>query len=83
MKTNVKITKLLNYVIPYFGNNHYMPYFTAEVTDGNTTKVCKSKGDKIGDNSGYQYITFNRKRYKVVNNGSMYHPILSLILVEA
>ena len=32
----------------------------------NDNKGMPNKGDKVTDNDGYQYITFKRKRYKVV-----------------
>lgn len=78
----IKIQELLSYNIPYFGNVHTQPYFTAIVTDGKKTQVCKSKGDKVGDKEMYQYITFNRKRYKVFNTGTLYAPNLRLKLWE-
>lgn len=62
----VYIKDLIEWTYPYFGNVHYVPYGKLLVSDGTTTKVCSTKGDKITDNVGYQYITFNRKRYKVV-----------------
>lgn len=79
---NVRIKQILTYTIPTFGNNHTMPYFTAEITDGKDVKVCKSKGDVTGDYTGYQYITFKRKRYKVMNNGSLWYPKLTLSQVQ-
>lgn len=62
----VKIKRVLEWTIPYFGNSHIMPYGKLLVTDGETEKVCSTKGDKETDTDGYQYITFNRKRYEVI-----------------
>jgi len=64
---DVRIKRVVSWTIPYFGNDHIMPYGEFEVTDGTTTKYCKTKGDRLYDNCDYQYITFNRKRYKVVH----------------
>ncbi len=69
MENEVKIVKVVSWTFPYFGNVHFMPYGILRVTDGTDTKDCKTKGDTIYDDCGYQYITFKRKRYKVVNNG--------------
>lgn len=62
----VRIKRILSWTIPFFGNHHIMPYGTILVTDGETEKACKTKGDLEWDNVGYQYITFKRKRYRVV-----------------
>lgn len=68
---NVKIKKVLDWTIPFFGNDHIMPYGSLLVTDGNTERICRTKGDRYYDNEGYQYITFNRRRYEVLSSG---HP---------
>lgn len=81
MSKEVKVVKVVDWTIPYCGNNHYLPYGTIKVTDGTTTKCCKTKGDKWTDHEGYQYITFNRKRYKIINSGTMFYPQLSLEIV--
>lgn len=78
---NIKIKSILSWTIPYFGNSHYCPYGVLQVTDGTTTKPCRTKGDTIYDTTGYQYITFNRRRYKVINNGRLYAPALTLVPV--
>lgn len=75
---DVKIKSIVSWTIPYFGNNHYCSYGVLQVTDGTTTKNCRTKGDVVGDTIGYQYITFNRRRYKVVNKGRLYSPALTL-----
>ena len=62
----VRIKRIIDWTLPMFGNHHIMPYGTLLVTDGETEKACKTKGDKEWDNVGYQYITFKRKRYRVI-----------------
>lgn len=79
---NVRIKRIVSWTIPYFGNVHCQPYGILEVTDGTTTKCCHTKGDKETDEVGYQYITFNRKRYEVVNEGRLHFPALRLRLVN-
>ena len=81
-KNIVRIKAILNWTIPYFGNKHIMPYGTLLVTDGTEEKVCKTKGDLEYDNSDYQYITFQRKRYRVVNKGRLHCPALTLVPVN-
>lgn len=68
METKVRIKRIVEWVQPYFGNSHFMPYGKLEVTDGETTKVVSTKGDVLGEFERYgcQYITFNRKPYKLV-----------------
>lgn len=78
---NIRIINIVSWTIPFFGNRHFCPYGLLEVSDGTTTKICRTKGDTIGDYTGYQYITFKRKRYEVVNKGRLYAPALSLRLV--
>ena len=53
-----------------YGNRHIMPYGTLLVTDGVDTKVCKTKGDLYTDDCDYQYITFKRKRYRLIHENS-------------
>lgn len=55
----------------FFGNDHIMPYGSLLVSDGQTEKICRTKGDRYYENDGYQYITFNRHRYEVICSG---HP---------
>lgn len=64
----LRIKAVVKWVIPYFGNRHTMPYGKLEVTDGETTKVVSTKGDTLDTYPRYgcQYITFNRKPYRVV-----------------
>ena len=71
METNekrVRIRRVVEWVQPYFGNRHFMPYGKLEVTDGETSKIVKTKGDTLDeyDRYGCQYITFNRKPYRLV-----------------
>ena len=72
----VRIKSIVDWVFPLYGNIHCMPYGTLQVTDGVDTKICKTKGDRWDDHDDYQYITFKRKRYKVV--GESNHRTLSV-----
>lgn len=74
--------KIISWTIPYFGNKHFLPYGVIQVSDGVTTKNCKTQGDKWGDTAGYQYITFNRKRYMVTNIGRLHSPKIKLEAVN-
>lgn len=76
--------EIIKWCIPFFGNNHTMPYGTIRVTEGDYVQICKTKGDTIGEYNPYigQYITFNRKRYKVINKGTLYSPKLELIAIN-
>lgn len=47
METQVRIKRIVEWVFPYFGNRHTMPYGKLEVTDGKTTKICSTKGDTL------------------------------------
>lgn len=64
----VYIKRVVEWVQPYFGNRHTMPYGKLEVTDGVTTRIVNTKGDTLDtfDRYGCQYITFNRKPYKLI-----------------
>jgi hypothetical protein len=74
--------QVIDWIIPHFGNTHIMPYGTLRVTNGEVTKICKTKGDRNTDIVGYQYITFQRKRYKVMNVGSLYSPKIKLEIIK-
>ena len=69
METNVRIKRVVEWIQPYFGNRHTMPYGKLEVTDGVMTKIVKTKGDVLGEFEKYgcQYIMFNRKPYELVH----------------
>lgn len=70
---DVRIKKVVSWTIPFFGNDHIMPYGSLLVTDGNTERVCRTKGDRFYDNDGYQYIIFNRRRYEIIQIGDPAH----------
>ena len=78
---------LYHWVVPMYGNKHYCPYGTLGIeykdNDTNTTErvYAKTKGDtytKDFNDCPYQYITIKGWRYKVINKGSMYNPIIEL-----
>lgn len=66
--TQVRVKRVIEWTIPYFGNRHTMPYGKLLVTDGTNEKVVFTKGDTLDSYKRYncQYITFNRKSYEVV-----------------
>lgn len=71
------VRRLVDWTIPMYGNSHCIPYGVLLVADGETQARCKTKNDKWGDH-GKQYINFKRRRYNVVNKGSLYCPMLEL-----
>lgn len=66
--TQVRVKRVLEWTIPYFGNRHTMPYGKLLVTDGTDEKVVSTKGDTLDSYKRFycQYITFKRKHYEVV-----------------
>ena len=70
MEAQVRIKRIVDWIEPLFGNRHTMPYGKLEVTDGETTKICSTKGDTVETWSKHycQYITFKRKAYEVCTN---------------
>lgn len=68
-----KIIKVKSWTIPMFGNSHCAPYGVLVVSDGETTKECRTQ-----ENPCHTYITFKRKRYIVVNSGQLHFPRLHL-----
>lgn len=70
MANEVRVKGIVSWTYPYFGNNHVMSYGVLLVTDGVDEKACRTKGDRCDDGcDGPQYITFKRKRYRVVREG--------------
>ncbi len=57
----ITMVKIAKWTIPYFGNNHVIPYGTLAVTgtvNGGTpvTMMCRRKCDMVGDTTP-QYTT--------------------------
>jgi len=73
----VRVAGIESWTYPFFGNIHSIPYGSLLITDGVDTKVCRTKGDRSGD-EGPQYITFKRKRYEVVREGRAFAEKFSL-----
>lgn len=70
MASEVRVKGIVSWTYPYFGNNHVMSYGVLLVTDGVDDKSCRTKGDRWDDGCDWpQYITFKRKRYRVVREG--------------
>lgn len=68
------IEKLIEYTIPFFGNRRCLPYGKMLISGGGKKKVCEIREDGVD-----QYIIFNRKRYYIQNNGSLYSPCFEFI----
>ena len=49
MANEVRVNGIVSWTYPYFGNNHVMPYGVLLVTDGETEKACRTKGDRCDD----------------------------------
>ena len=76
----VKVNK---WTIPLYGNKHIMPYGSLYIAIRNekgehTFLIVKTKGDTIYDKVGYQYVTINRQRYRVITESSMWNPKIEL-----
>lgn len=67
------IEKIIDYTVPLYGNKRLFPYATLLVRSGETRKVIKTKEDGNGS-----YFVFNRKRYRMTNQGSLYSPKLEV-----
>lgn len=70
----VQIKKVIDWTIPFFGNKRIFAYGKLLVSDGKKERIVKTKEDYCGS-----YITFNRKRYRIKNNGSLYSPKLQVV----
>lgn len=69
----ITIEKIISWTIPLFGNKRIFAYGKLLVSDGKTRRLVTTKEDSSGS-----YITFNRKRYRIRNNGSLYNPLLQV-----
>ena len=63
--------KVVEYIIPMYGNKRIFPYGTVKVTDGEITKFVKFSQDNKWLKPSF---TYNRKRYFMNNIGSIYSP---------
>ena len=76
-KPRVKIKKfrVLDWIVPSFGNTHSFPYFHLNIVGENgVEKTIWTKED--GPNT---YFTFCRKRYYFVNKGTSFSPRLEIL----
>lgn len=64
----ITIEKIISWTIPLFGNKRIFAYGKLLVSDGKTRRLVTTKEDSSGS-----YITFNRKRYRIRNNGIRGH----------
>ena len=69
----ITIEKIISWTIPLFGNKRIFGYGKLLVSDGKTRRLVTTKEDSSG-----LYITFNRKRYRIRNNGGLYNPLLQV-----
>lgn len=69
----ITIEKVISWTIPLFGNKRIFAYGKLLVSDGKTKRLVMMKEDYCGS-----YITFNRKQYRIRNNGSLYSPRLQV-----
>lgn len=69
----VTIEKVIDWTIPPFDNKRIFAYGKLLVSDGKTKRLVMMKEDYCGS-----YITFNRKRYRIRNNGGLYNPLLQV-----
>ena len=69
----LKVTRQV-WNIPTYDNKHNLPYGYVDVSDGKEIRRCTIKYE-----NGYMYTTFKRKRYGLVNKGSLYLPNLCIV----
>ena len=70
-----------SWCIPMYGSKHAVPYgvlTVKELDNPGFYKSCRTKGDLIHE-KGPQYITYDRIKYEVVNEGTMWAPKFKLI----
>lgn len=61
-------------IIAFFPGIRIFPYGKLIVSDGKIERLVTMKEDSNGS-----YITFNRKRYRIRNNGNLYSPCLQVV----
>lgn len=74
-----QILRIVKWVVPMFGNDFSEPYGTLEITDGATTRLCRTHQAAAGQAYFPQYVCFNRRRWLVKNTGTLTHPQIGLI----
>lgn len=68
--------EILSYTIPLYGNRRIFPYGRMKIEhEGEETVV------RFGevDSEGLYYITYNRKKYRFRNVGSLYNPVFEFL----
>lgn len=68
--------EILSYTIPLYGNRRIFPYGRVKIEhEGEETVV------RFGevDSEGLYYITYNRKKYRFRNVGSLYDPVFEFL----
>lgn len=73
----LQILGCTGYTVPTYGSNRSEPYGDLTVNGYAGQKVCPVKEESCvvnGEHLFYQYIIYNRKRYRVRNGGGVYGP---------
>ena len=73
MQSNLHVIQTV-WNTPAFANKHALPYGHVLVSDGKDIRKCEIKYE-----GSYRYITFKRKRYGLVNKGTLYMPNLVVV----
>lgn len=68
------IKEIVEYIVPFFGNRHSLPYGKLLISCGGHEKPCKIMEDGAG-----QYIVFDRERHYVRNTGGLYSPVFEFV----
>ena len=68
MANEVRVNGIVSWTYPYFGNNHVMPYGVLLVTDGETEKACRTKGDRWDDGCDWPQIATMTNAWPVLRN---------------
>lgn len=72
----MKCVEILSYTIPLCGNRRIFPYGRMRIEhNGEETVVRFGEVDP----EGFNYITFNRKKYRFCNAGSLYNPVFEFL----
>lgn len=65
--------QVLDFTIPLYGNKRLFPYYKLKVSDNYRRKIIITKED-----GAIIYFIFNRKRYRIFNDGTTYQQKLRI-----
>lgn len=71
---------ITKWVVPLYGNRFSQPYGVILCSDGTVQQICRTRQPEGGEGCFAQYVFFRRRKYLVVNDGSLYRPKLRLAL---